>query len=44
MELPFFQTMLRTIRASNDTAFLVTVKNEVYALGRNTEGQLCVPP
>ena len=38
MELPFFQTILRTIRTSNDTAFVVTVKNEVHALGRNGDG------
>ena len=41
MNLPFYQAVLRTIQTANDTLFVVTVKNEVYALGNNADYRLC---
>ena len=41
LNLPFRQTVLRTIQTANDSAFVVTVKNEVYALGGNAARRLC---
>lgn len=41
LNLPFHQTLLRTVQSAEDAAFVVTVKNEVHALGENAAGRLC---